>query len=143
MVISLELKAKKKYLVKESKNLLWVPFWNNRLHLLTKHAKSFVEGKKWVKNVIFSRCVESGGGGTSNRFVSMIRSSKHFWGTCFHPNILMSSHLLNWRKNKFLKFWHFSFFWPFLRIFSLLKIAVNLKNLTFVGFIFKTKYFHD
>ena len=62
---------------------------------------------------------------TSNGFVSMIRCSKHFWGTCFHPNILMSSHLLNWRKKIFLKFWHFSFFWPFLRIFSLLKIAVN------------------
>ena len=62
---------------------------------------------------------------TSNGFVSMIRCSKHFWGTCFHPDILMSSYLLNWRKNFFSKFWHFSFFLPFLRIFSLLKIAVN------------------
>ena len=62
---------------------------------------------------------------TSNGFVSMIRCSKHFWGTCFHPDILMSSYLLNWRKKFFSKFWHFSFFWPFLRIFSLLKIAVN------------------
>ena len=63
---------------------------------------------------------------TSNGFVSMIRCSKPFWGTFFHPNILMSSHLLNWRKKKFSKFWHFSFFfWPFLRIFSLLRIAVN------------------
>ena len=62
---------------------------------------------------------------TSNRFVSMIRCSKHFWGTCFHPDILMSSYLLNWRKLSFSKFWHFSVFWPFLRIFSLLKIAVN------------------
>ena len=87
--------------------------------------KFWLKWKSWSKNVIFSRGVESGGGVTSNGFVSMIRCSKHFWGTCFHPNILMSSHLLNWRKSSFSKFWHFSFFWPFLRIFSLLKIAVN------------------
>ena len=66
-----------------------------------------------------------GGGFTGNRFVSMIRCSKHFGGTCFHPNSLMSSYLVNWRKIFFLKFWHFSIFWPFLHIFSLLKIAVN------------------
>ena len=86
--------------------------------------KFLLEVTNWSKNVIFSRGVESGGGFTSNGFVSMIRTSKHFWGTCFHPNIPMPSHLLNWRKIFFSKFWHFSFF-PFLRVFSLLKIAVN------------------
>ena len=30
--------------------------------LLTKHAKIFVEGKKGLPNLIFSRGVESGGG---------------------------------------------------------------------------------
>ena len=40
MVLSLELKAKKKYLVKNSKNRTWVPFWNNRLHMLTKILES-------------------------------------------------------------------------------------------------------
>ena len=63
---------------------------------------------------------------TSNRFVSTIRCSKHFWGTCFHPNILMSSHILNWRKIFFFEvLTFFIFFLPFLRIFSSLKIAVD------------------
>ena len=70
---------------------------------------------------------------TGNRFVSMIRCSKHFGRTCFHPNLLMSSYLVNWRKNFFLKFWHFSIFWPFLHIFSLLKIAVNNSSAIFTN----------
>ena len=83
--------------------------------------KFWLKWKSSSKNVIFSRGLESGGGFTGNRFVSMIRCSKHFGGTCFHPNAVMSSYLVNWRKKCFLKFWHFSFFWPFLPIFSLLK----------------------
>ena len=54
---------------------------------MTKNAKVFVEGKKWVKKTSVSRGVENGGKFTNNRFLSMISCSKHFWGTCFHPNI--------------------------------------------------------
>ena len=61
---------------------LEISFYDNILVntnvLLTKHAKIFVEGNKWAKKRHFLRGVESGGGFTSNRFVSMIRCSKHF-----------------------------------------------------------------
>ena len=100
-------------------------FWSTLMSRWPNMWKFLLKVKNGSKNVIFSRGVESGVFFTSNSFVSMIRCSKHFWGTCFHPNILMSSHLLNWRKKKFRSFDIFHFFWPFLRIFSLLKIAVN------------------
>ena len=56
-------------------------------------------------------------------------------GTCFHPNSLMSSYLVNWWKNVFLKFWYFSCFWPFLHMFSLLKIAVNNNSAIFTNIL--------
>ena len=39
----------KKYLVKNSKNRLWVRFWNNRLHLLT--SRSTFISLKWLVRV--------------------------------------------------------------------------------------------
>ena len=98
MVISLELKATKNQKWKNPKFLTWVRFWNNRLHLLTKHVKMLIEGKNVVKNVILSPGFESRGELTGSRFVNVISYSKHFRLTCFHQNLLMSSHLVNWRE---------------------------------------------
>ena len=47
------------------------------------------------KTSFFHEVLKVEGGFTGNRFVSMIRCSKHFGGTCYHPNSLMSSYLVN------------------------------------------------
>ena len=45
-------------------------------------------------------------------------------------HVIISCELM---KKFFLKFWHFSIFWPFLHIFSLLKIAVNNNSAIFTN----------
>ena len=45
-------------------------------------------------------------------------------------HVIISCELM---KKMFLKFWHFSIFWPFLHIFSLLKIAVNNNSAIFTN----------
>ena len=106
-------------------------FWST---LVDQTCENFGWSEKvGQKTSFFHEVLKVEGVFTGNRFVSMIRCSKHFGRTCFHPNLLMSSYLVNWRKNFFLKFWHFSIFWPFLHIFSLLKIAVNNSSAIFTN----------
>ena len=77
---------------------------------------------------------------TSNRFVSMIRCSKHFWGTCFHPNILMSSHLLNWREIFFEVLTLFIFLTIFTYIFFT-KNSCKFEKSNLRGIYFQNKIF--
>ena len=117
-------------------------FWST---LVDQTCENFGWSEKvGQKTSFFHEVLKVEGVFTGNRFVSMIRCSKHFGRTCFHPNLLMSSYLVNWRKNFFLKFWHFSIFWPFLHIFSLLKIAVNNSSAIFTNVLhWKTLgYYH-
>ena len=78
---------------------------------------------------------------TSNRFVSMIRSSKHFWGHVFFQTY--SCHHISWidGKNFFWSFDIFHFFWLFLRIFSLLKKSCKFEKSNLRGIYFQNKIF--
>ena len=107
-------------------------FWST---LVDQTCENFGWSEKVGKKTsFFHEALKVEGVFTCNRFVSMIRCPKHFGGTCFHPNSLMSSYLVNWRK--FFCCWNFDifhFFWPFLPIFSLLKIAVNKSSAIFTN----------
>ena len=83
-------------------------FWST---LVDQTCENFGWSEKvGQKTSFFHEVLKVEGVFTGNRFVSMIRCSKHFGRTCFHPNLLMSSYLVNWRKKKFPSFVIFHFF---------------------------------
>ena len=88
--------------------LVMKKFWST---LVEQTCENFGWSEKiGQKRSFFHEALKVEGVFTCNRFVSMIRCPKHFGGTCFHPNSLMSSYLVNWWKKFFWNFDIFRFF---------------------------------
>ena len=109
----------------KSKNHLWVPFWNNRLHLrkyrITGKFKSSL--KKWVN----LREVKNDGSFFPRELSDHDMVSKTLPGDVFSSTITHMKISKKFMKNFFLKFWHFFKFYSFLRIFSLLNYVIYKK----------------